>query len=113
MMVIEEDVKEILGPDANQLAKYKVLLGKLNGVKGVTLIIGNMAPGGGTKPHRHEHEEELYYVIEGTGIWKIGGKEFIGRAGTAFFVPPNTEHSMSNNSHEKLKVILLQSPASL
>ncbi len=113
MMVLEENVKEILGPDANELAKYKVLLGKLNGVKGVTLIIGNMAAGGGTKPHRHEHEEEVYYVIEGTGIWKIGEKEFVGRAGTAFFVPPNTEHSMVNNSNENLKVILLQSPASL
>jgi quercetin dioxygenase-like cupin family protein len=113
MMVLEKDVKEILGPDANELAKYKVLLGKSNGVKGVALIIGNLAPGAETKPHRHEHEEELYYVIEGTGIWKIEGKEFIGKPGTAFFVPPNAEHSMVNNSKGNLKIVMLHSPASL
>ena len=113
MKVLEENIEEILGPDGNELAKYRVLLGKKNGIKGVTLIIGNLAPGGKTESHSHEHEEELYYVIEGTGEWKIGDKEFLGEAGSAFYVPPNTEHSMSNNGKKNLKIVLLQSPASL
>lgn len=113
MRVIEEDIEEILGPDGNDLAKYKILLGKKNGVKGVTFIIGNIAPEGGTDPHTHEHEEELYYIIEGSGLWRIGGKEFSGKAGTALYVPPNTEHSMINNGDENLKIVLLHSPASL
>ena len=113
MKVSEEHIDEILGPDGNELARYKVLLGKQNGVKGVTLIIGNISPGGETKPHSHEGEEELYYVISGTGLWKIGGKEFIGNPGTALFVPPNIEHAMINNEAENLKIVLIQSPASL
>lgn len=113
MMVLERDVQEILGPDGDELARYKVLLGKRNGVKGLTLIIGNIAPGGRTKPHSHADEEELYYVIEGTGLWKIGKREFVGKPGTAFYVPPNTEHSMTNDGSENLKIILLHSPASL
>lgn len=113
MIAFEDKVKEILGPDADERAKYKVLLGKQNGVKGVTLIIGNISPGGEVKPHSHEGEEELYYVIKGTGLWTIGGIDYIGNSGTAFFVPPNTEHAMVNNGTETLKIILLQSPASL
>ena len=113
MISFEQKAIEILGPDADERAKYKVLLGKQNGVKGVTLIIGNISPGGEVKPHRHEGEEELYYVIKGTGLWTIGGKEFIGNPGTAFFVPPNTEHAMINNGTKNLKIVLLQSPASL
>jgi mannose-6-phosphate isomerase-like protein (cupin superfamily) len=113
MRVLEEDVEEILGPDANDLAKYKVLLGKKNGVKGVSFIIGNIAPGGGTERHKHEHEEELYYIIEGSGLWKIGDEEFLGKPGAALYVPADTEHSMVNNGSERLKMILLHSPASL
>jgi len=113
MRVLEEDIEERLGPDGNDLARYKLLLGKGDGVKGVSFIIGNIAPGGGTAPHRHEHEEELYYVIEGSGLWRIGDEEFLGKPGAALYVPPNTEHSMVNNGDGKLKIVLLHSPASL
>jgi mannose-6-phosphate isomerase-like protein (cupin superfamily) len=113
MKIIETDVEERLGPDGNDLAKYKLLLGKKDGVRGISMIIGNIAPGGGTELHRHENEEELYYIIEGSGLWQIGDQQFTGEAGTAFYVPPNTEHLMMNNGNERLKILLLHSPASL
>jgi quercetin dioxygenase-like cupin family protein len=60
-----------------------------------SLFIMDFAPGGTNIPHTHPREEEIYYVLRGTGEMVAGGtKEKESRhpckEGDVFYFPPNT-----------------------
>ena len=42
-----------------------------------------MAPGQSQKPHRHDGEDKIYYVLEGSGRFSLGGAEERLEAGEA------------------------------
>ena len=42
--------------------------------------------------------EEIYYIINGTGRIKIGNEETQFRDGDIIYIPPNTVHSIKNDS---------------
>ena len=48
--------------------------------------------------------DEMYYVLEGDGFWKIKNKKYKLKKGKAFFVPKNTEHYFFGNK-KKLSVL--------
>ena len=41
--------------------------------------------------------DEIYYVIEGEGLIRIGGKNYEVRKGIVVFVPSNAEHRFHGN----------------
>ena len=53
------------------------------------------------RPHQvkktsyHKVGEELYYVLEGSGVAVLNGKEYILKRGCFFRVPPNTLHQFT------------------
>jgi len=51
-----------------------------------------MRPGQIKKTSYHKVGEELYYVLEGSGIAVLDGKEYILKKGCFFRVPPGTLH---------------------
>lgn len=108
MLVKEQDVEEILGPDSDDRVRYKKLLTGLKEVKGFNLIIGNIKPGGGTRSHVHDNRGEVYYIIRGKAKFQIGNEDFEADDGTAIYVPPATEHAMKNHGNTDLKLILFQ-----
>jgi mannose-6-phosphate isomerase-like protein (cupin superfamily) len=61
-----------------------------------SLFIMDFASGGTNIPHKHEKEEEIYFVIKGTGEMVAGatpdGKEirYPAKEGDAFYFAPNT-----------------------
>jgi len=55
-------------------------------------------PGGSIAPHRHDHADALFDVIEGTGAFGVGERRFDGGPGKCIFVPAGTDHSLHNYS---------------
>jgi mannose-6-phosphate isomerase-like protein (cupin superfamily) len=61
-----------------------------------SLFLMDFAPGGTNIPHRHNREEEIYYVLRGHGDMVAGsdaaGKEmrYLSRQGDAFYFGPGT-----------------------
>lgn len=61
----------------------------------VSLFIMDFAPGGTNIPHHHEMEEEIYYILRGSGDMVAGGGadgnegRYPVRAGDAFFIRLN------------------------
>ncbi|MCD2423259.1 cupin domain-containing protein [Niabella pedocola] len=49
--------------------------------------------GGEPPPHIHTHEDEAFYVVEGTIDVTIAGKTTSLKAGEALFAPKNVPHS--------------------
>ncbi|TAH51597.1 MAG: cupin domain-containing protein [Chloroflexota bacterium] len=48
--------------------------------------------------HSHEHEHEVFDVLEGTGIIWLDGEAVEAPAGSVIFVPAGVEHGFENNS---------------
>ena len=66
--------------------------------------IAEIVPGGGALRLHSHAEAEIYYIIEGTGIMSLGGRETAVEAGTAVFIPGNAEHGIRNESGSILKL---------
>jgi mannose-1-phosphate guanylyltransferase/mannose-1-phosphate guanylyltransferase/mannose-6-phosphate isomerase len=46
----------------------------------------------------HEHRDEFWHVIKGSGIIHIGDKENNAHEGSAFFCPRNTTHRVTGGA---------------
>jgi mannose-6-phosphate isomerase-like protein (cupin superfamily) len=67
-----------------------------------TAGVTSLDAGGWLGHHRHE-PSEIYYVLGGVGLLTIDGEEHVVDAGTAVFVPSNSEHGIRNTGREPLR----------
>lgn len=66
--------------------------------------IAEIVPGGGALRLHSHAEAEIYYIIEGTGIMSLDGRETVVGAGTAVFIPGDAEHGLRNEAGSTLKL---------
>ena len=69
-----------------------------------------VAPGQSQAVHRHEDEDKIYYVVEGTGRFSVGGAEERLTAGEAVVAPAGVDHGLTNDSTELLLVLVMVAP---
>ena len=69
-----------------------------------------VAPGQSQKPHTHGGEDKIYYVLEGTGRFSVGGTEERLAPGDALVAPAGVEHGLVNDGTEPLLVLVVVSP---
>ena len=55
--------------------------------------------------HTHEDEEEVYFVLRGTGIVSEGEGEFPVGPGDAVLTGGGAGHGIRNNGHEPLELV--------
>lgn len=68
-------------------------------------------PGVIVEPHRHQHEDELSYVLEGT-IWaRVGEEEMEATAGSYVWKPRQVLHTFWNAGPEPARILEVISPA--
>lgn len=51
--------------------------------------------------HIHEHKDECFDVVQGTGTLLIDGKEILGVPGTMIYVPAGTRHGLRADGAER------------
>src|SRR3974377_335256 len=56
----------------------------------------SVAPGGGTAPHIHHHEDEAFRLLEGSLTLLVGGDTITASAGAFAFLPRGLVHSFKN-----------------
>ena len=75
--------------------------GQSVGAKGFNLQIATIAPGGGSKAHKHEHHETAIHILAGeSGMWFGANLEhhLVARAGDFLYIPANMPHLPYNMS---------------
>ena len=65
--------------------------------------------GGMSDEHAHE-EGEMFYVVTGKGMVKVGSEEEKLSEGKAVWVEPQKSHQLINNGKNTLKVLWVLSP---
>ena len=60
--------------------------------------------------HRHDQDEELYFIFEGSGIMTIDGQEHEVGAGDFTICRLGRSHGLRNTSQQEIKLIVVGIP---
>jgi quercetin dioxygenase-like cupin family protein len=69
-----------------------------------------VSPGQTQKPHRHDDQDKIYYVLEGRGRFALGGQQEELAAGDALVAPAGVDHGLVNEGTEPLLVLVVVTP---
>ena len=67
-------------------------------------------PGQTQKVHAHAGADKLYYVVEGSGEFEVGGEKRTLCKGQLLYVPEEVPHGVANTSPERLAVLIVIAP---
>ena len=85
-------------------SRWKTLIsGNVTPSEALTLGVSTLAPGGALHEHRHT-QDEVYLVLEGSGLVRVGDEELTVGAGSAVFIPGDALHSCENTGTSDLRV---------
>jgi mannose-6-phosphate isomerase-like protein (cupin superfamily) len=67
-------------------------------------------PGDGVSFHMHSREDETFYVVSGTGEFRLGQTTVIRGPGSRIFGPREVPHTFRNVGETDLKCLIVYSP---
>ncbi len=70
-----------------------------------------LEPRGGQAPWHNQQQEEVYFVVSGTGEMCIGEEKQTLRGGQIVQIPPGEYHQLTNIGDEPLYMIYVYGPA--
>ncbi|MBR2528785.1 MAG: cupin domain-containing protein [Blautia sp.] len=73
--------------------------------KGRLFSVIRLEPGCSIGYHIHEHDSELFYIVQGKGVYSDNGHEADVYPGDVMICPPGQGHSMANRSDEPLEFV--------
>jgi mannose-6-phosphate isomerase-like protein (cupin superfamily) len=76
-----------------------------------SLAEASLPPGASTTPHHHARTEEIYYILEGQGLMRIGPDNQTVSVGDAIAIPPGHVHQITNIGDVILKFLCCCAPA--
>lgn len=69
-----------------------------------------LEPGQAQRKHAHEGADKVYMMLEGQGLFQVGGEEAILVQGQAVLAPAEVEHGVINNSDARLVALVFMAP---
>jgi mannose-6-phosphate isomerase-like protein (cupin superfamily) len=91
------EIREIIHPD------------KVKGAR-LSLAEATVLPGLKTELHKHPKSQEIYHIIQGTALMKLGEESFEITPGDSVFIAPGIEHCVENSGSIPVKIICCCSP---
>ena len=102
----------------NQSSVAPLLLGNILGSANNSFVIAEWQDAGGpvgpprliAPRHIHHHDDEAWYVLEGTLRVQSGENEIEAQAGAGVLVPRGTPHTYWNPAPGRLRYLLIMTP---
>ena len=66
--------------------------------------------GSSTLLHKHMQSEEMYHILQGTGLMVLEDREFRVKPGDTVYIPQGAAHNIRNQGKEPLKILCCSSP---
>lgn len=88
-----------------------LLMGGRDNGGAYTAFLDRTPPGGGPPPHRHEREDEWFYVLEGTVSFLLDGRWHDARPGDFAFAPRGSVHTFRNNTTQPTRMLVHTAPS--
>lgn len=94
------------------------LAGNLLGAESGQFVIAEWRDAGGVAgqkrliapTHLHHADDEAWYVVEGTLMFRVGDEEVEARAGSAVMVPRGKAHTFWNPAAEPARYMIVMTP---
>ena len=88
-------------------------MGKSTLFESPRLLVGLNAfePGQSHAVHTHAGMDKLYYVLEGSGVFVLGGQEHQTEKGQLLLAPSGVPHGVRNTGSERLLLLAVLAPA--
>jgi uncharacterized cupin superfamily protein len=106
---VEFRSREVPAPAAERFEASFARIGSLIGARQLGYNITAVPPGKRAFPyHSHRVNEEMYFVLQGTGEARIGAETYPLRAGDIVACPaggPETAHQIVNTGDEELRYL--------
>ena len=67
-------------------------------------------PGQSQAGHRHAGSDKIYYVLRGTGEFRVDASERTLGPGSVVFCPAGSEHAVTNAGPERLALLVFMAP---
>jgi mannose-6-phosphate isomerase-like protein (cupin superfamily) len=111
--MIIADLDEITGRTYPARRRTQNLVGGASPIQASHFSIGNVTlePNGGQVPWHNQDQEEIYFVVEGTGEMCLGAERMEVHGGQAVYIPPTVFHQLTNTGERPLRMIYCYGPA--
>ena len=104
---------EIAGRTYPARRRTQNLVGGMSPVQASNFAMGfvTLEPRGGQVPWHNQEQEEIYFVLEGTGEMCLGTERQPLGAGEAVYIPSGVFHQLTNVGDMPLRMIYCYGPA--
>ncbi len=80
-------------------------------VKNFSMGYVTLQPKGGQVPWHNQEQDEVYFIVSGTGEMCLGTERQPVKAGQAVQIPPRVFHQLTNTGDEPMVMIYVYGPA--
>ena len=111
--MIIADLNKISGRTYPARRKTQNLVGGVSPIQAKNFCIGNvlLEPNGGQVPWHNQDQEEIYFIVEGSGEMCLGEERMAVRAGQAVYIPQRVFHQLTNTGDTPMRMIYCYGPA--
>ena len=106
------DLAQIAGRTYPARRRTQNLVGGMSPIQATNFAIGNVTlePNGGQVPWHNQEQEEIYFIIEGTGEMCLGEERMTLHAGQAVYIPHRVFHQLTNIGDTPLRMLYCYGP---
>jgi mannose-6-phosphate isomerase-like protein (cupin superfamily) len=79
-------------------------------IRNQTLAEARLPPGNRTSLHYHIRTEEIYFILEGQGLMRVGADTASVGPGDAVAIPPGATHQITNTGAGPLRFLCCCAP---
>lgn len=111
--MIIADIQQIEGRTYPARRRTQNLVGGASPIQTAHFSMGyvTLEPNGGQVPWHNQEQEEVYFIVEGTGEMCLGQERQTLKSGQAVFIPPGEFHQLTNVGETPLIMIYCYGPA--
>jgi mannose-6-phosphate isomerase-like protein (cupin superfamily) len=111
--MIIADLSRIEGRTYPARRRTQNLVGGASPIQAENFSIGfvTLEPDGGQVPWHNQEQEEVYFILEGTGEMCLGKERETIKAGQAVYIPCGVFHQVTNTGSTPLKMLYCYGPA--
>ena len=111
--MIIADLSEIAGRTYPARRRTQNLVGGASPIQAANFSMGNvtLAANGGQVPWHNQEQEEIYFIVEGTGEMCLGEERVTLSSGQAVYIPTGVFHQLTNIGETPLRMIYCYGPA--
>ena len=107
------DLSAIAGRTYPARRRTQNLVGGASPIQASSFSLGNVVlePNGGQVPWHNQEQEEIYFIVEGSGEMCLSEERAAIRAGQAVYIPPRVFHQLTNTGDSPMRMIYCYGPA--